>query len=93
MALAKTFSRTVTEIVPATTKVVQVPHIELNLTMEEAQTLLDICTHIGGSMTLSPRKHADAIYAALRSQDVPNAYLATNPLARSIQYENTGTPS
>jgi len=89
MALAKKFTRTVTEVVPATTKVVEVPHIELNLTMEEAQTLLDICRKIGGSPRLGPRKHSDEILNALVAQGVSSPQLLANRGYDCIAYLDT----
>lgn len=89
MALAKKFTRTVTEIVPATTRVVEVPHIELNLTMEEAQVLFDICGRIGGSSVESPRKHTHQIFKALMSQGVSSLILPTVMDKSYIYYKDT----
>ena len=72
MAIAKKFDRAVTVTIPAVTKVTQVPHIELNLTMEEAETLFNIMHCIGGDPFKSPRKDANAIFKALIGAGVNN---------------------
>lgn len=43
------------------------PNVQLELTPEEAQTLLDITRNIGGNPTETRRKHSDSIASALRS--------------------------
>lgn len=43
----------------------EVKYIELTLSMPEAQTLVDVCEHIGGCPDNSRRKHTDSIRLAL----------------------------
>lgn len=46
------------------------PAVTLTLSMDVAQTLLDVTTLIGGNSTTSRRGHMDAVGAALRDAGV-----------------------
>lgn len=52
------------------TKTVVTETVLLELSPEEAETLLAIMGKVAGSTTLSPRKHTDAVSSALHSAGV-----------------------
>lgn len=70
--------------------VTNITHVELSLSLQEAQTLLDICYRIGGSPVVSRRRHAESIMKAL----IEDAGLSgrgcddIEPFAKSIWFKD-----
>ena len=65
--------------------------IQLNLTMEEAEFIKSVLRHVGGSPTLSLRKHSDNILRTLHSAGVKhyeNDYTSPN---RSKDWQLVGS--
>jgi hypothetical protein len=61
------------------TTITRVTHIKLELSYEEAQTLLYVCNNIFGHPGTTSRKHTDAIGSALQSAGVDTISAAIHP--------------
>jgi len=66
--------------------------VRLDLTVEEAQTLFDVCCSIGGDPTSSRRQHTNSIKQMLAASgkinpDVKNSNRDMNPSHRYIYFE------